>query len=79
MMAGRHVGLLGGTFDPVHLGHLGAALAARQTLSLERVLLIPSNVPPHRPGGPEATGAHRLAMVSLAVGPIDGLEASDWS
>jgi len=77
MMARRRVGLLGGTFDPVHLGHLGAALAARQTLSLERVLLIPSNVPPHRPSGPEASGAHRLAMVSLAVGPIDGLEASD--
>ena len=77
MTAQRRVGVLGGTFDPVHFGHLGAALAARQTLSLDRVLLVPSAFPPHRPEAPEASGPHRLAMVTLAIDGIDGLEASE--
>jgi nicotinate-nucleotide adenylyltransferase len=73
--AGR-IGLLGGTFDPIHLGHLSAAAAAREALGLEHVLLLPSHVPPHRPQ-PLASTPHRFAMVALAVDGRDGLLASD--
>lgn len=69
------IGLLGGTFDPVHLGHLDVARAALQTLSLERVLFIPAHVPPHR-AFPTASGADRLAMVKLAIEDDPQFEAS---
>ena len=60
------LGLFGGTFDPVHLGHLDVAHAARCHLSLDAVWFIPARVPPHR-REPHASAAHRFAMVSLAV------------
>ena len=69
------IGLLGGTFDPVHLGHLDVARAALQSLSLERVLFIPANIPPHR-AFPSASGADRLAMVKLAIQDEPKFEAS---
>ena len=68
-------GLLGGTFDPVHFGHLDVARAARHALALDRVLLIPSRTPPHR-NAPRASGAHRLAMLRLALSGEAGLETS---
>jgi nicotinate-nucleotide adenylyltransferase len=74
--AGR-VGLLGGTFDPVHQGHMAAAEAARRALSLDRVLFVPSHQPPHRPAEPRASAFHRFAMVSLAVASRDEFAASD--
>jgi nicotinate-nucleotide adenylyltransferase len=61
------VGLIGGTFDPIHHGHLAIAEEAREALGLERVLFIPSATPPHRPGRPITEAADRLAMVRLAV------------
>jgi nicotinate-nucleotide adenylyltransferase len=61
------VGILGGTFDPVHLGHLAIAEEARESLGLERVLFVPSAAPPHKPGQPVTPARHRLAMVELAV------------
>jgi nicotinate-nucleotide adenylyltransferase len=61
------VGILGGTFDPVHHGHLVIAEEARESLGLERVLLIPAASPPHKPGRPVTAAAHRLAMAELAV------------
>jgi nicotinate-nucleotide adenylyltransferase len=61
------VGILGGTFDPVHHGHLVIAEEARETLGLERVLLVPAAAPPHKPGRPVTEAAHRLAMAELAV------------
>jgi nicotinate-nucleotide adenylyltransferase len=70
------LGLLGGTFDPVHLGHLDVAHAARRALSLDTVWLIPARVPPHR-REPQASAAHRFAMVCLAVQDQEGLVASD--
>ncbi len=70
-------GILGGTFDPVHEGHVAAAGAACRALSLDRVLFVPSHRPPHRPGDPHASAFHRFAMVSLAVAPHDAYEASD--
>ncbi len=62
------VGILGGTFDPIHLGHLEAASAARRALSLDRILLMPSRTPPHRTAEPRASVFHRFAMAALAAG-----------
>lgn len=69
------IGLLGGTFDPVHSGHLDVARAALQALHLEKVLLIPSRTPPHR-HAPQAKGPDRLAMVRAAIAGEPLLEAS---
>ena len=60
------IGLLGGTFDPVHAGHLDVARAAQHALDLERICLIPSRQPPHRPA-PSASTADRLAMLRAAT------------
>lgn len=70
-------GILGGTFDPVHEGHVAAARAACDALALDRVLLIPSHQPPHRSAQPLASTFHRFAMVSMALGAHPRLEASD--
>ncbi len=59
--------VMGGTFDPIHIGHLAAAEEARQTLGLERVLFMPAGVPPHKPDRAITTSAHRVAMVELAI------------
>jgi nicotinate-nucleotide adenylyltransferase len=61
------IGILGGTFDPIHFGHLDAAEAARTALHLDEIRLIPSHVPPHRSGHPRATAFHRFALVALAI------------
>lgn len=60
------IGILGGTFDPIHNGHLHLALAAQQQLRLDHVRLIPVNIPSHR-SNPVASPAHRLAMLKLAI------------
>jgi len=77
MTLGLRVGLLGGTLDPIHIGHTETARAAREALRLDRVHVLPSNVPPHRAGQPLASGYHRFAMTALAVNDIEGLLASD--
>jgi nicotinate-nucleotide adenylyltransferase len=77
MNVGARVGILGGTLDPVHVGHVETALAARDALTLDRVLLLPSRIPPHRPLQPSASPFHRFAMAALAVNGVDGVEASD--
>lgn len=59
-------GWLGGTFDPIHCGHLDVARAAHAALGLERVTLVPSRIPPHRPQ-PIASAADRAAMANLAA------------
>jgi nicotinate-nucleotide adenylyltransferase len=60
------VGVLGGTFDPVHYGHLRSALELVERLQLEQLRLMPSAQPPHR-AAPQCSAAHRAAMVALAV------------
>jgi len=70
------IGILGGTLDPIHLGHIEAALAAREALRLERVIIVPAQVPPHR-SRPETSPFHRFAMAALAVNGVDGLCVSD--
>ena len=73
----RRLGILGGTFDPVHCGHLDAAVAAHAALALHEVLFVPSHDPPHRPADPRATGFHRLALVALAINDVKARRVSD--
>ena len=73
----QRLGVLGGTFDPVHSGHLDAAAAARSAFGLDEVVFVPSNVSPHRPVNPHASAFHRLALVALAINGIDGYRVSD--
>lgn len=73
---GGPLGLLGGTFDPIHFGHLRLAEEAREALGLERVLLIPSGRPPHR-DAPRSSAADRLAMVRLAAADNAALAVDD--
>jgi nicotinate-nucleotide adenylyltransferase len=60
------IGILGGTFDPVHFGHLRPALDVQQALGLDEVRLVPCHIPPHRPQ-PVADGPQRVAMLEVAV------------
>ncbi len=70
------IGILGGTFDPVHAGHLRLAIEARQRLQLNEVRLIPLHIPPHRPA-PVASNEQRLQMLFSATGNIDGLSIDE--
>ena len=66
-MAEQRIGLLGGTFDPIHLGHLLLAVHSYEELELDRVIFIPAKLPPHKTQ-PVAAAEERLQMVRLAVG-----------
>jgi nicotinate-nucleotide adenylyltransferase len=61
------LGILGGTFDPIHIGHLAVAEEVRERLGLERILFIPAARPPHKAGRPMSTADDRAAMVALAI------------
>jgi nicotinate-nucleotide adenylyltransferase len=61
------IGILGGTFNPIHLAHLRCAEEVREAQRLDRVLFIPSATPPHKPADGLASSTHRLAMVRLGV------------
>jgi nicotinate-nucleotide adenylyltransferase len=65
------IGIFGGTFDPVHYGHLRAALEAKEILQLDDFRLLPAGTPPHRPA-PIADSGQRLAMLRLAVAEYPG-------
>jgi nicotinate-nucleotide adenylyltransferase len=71
------LGILGGTFYPIHLGHLRTAEEIGQELGLEKVYLIPSASPPHKTSEPVAPFHHRLTMAQLAVGDSSLLEVLD--
>jgi nicotinate-nucleotide adenylyltransferase len=68
------LGLLGGSFDPPHFGHLHVARCARDELALDRVRLIPAARPPHKLGRTLAEDGHRLAMLALLKGELSWLE-----
>ncbi len=71
------IGVLGGSFDPVHRGHLALAEGARDALRLDRVLLVPAARQPHKPAGPVASAEDRYAMLRLATRGRRGIELSD--
>jgi nicotinate-nucleotide adenylyltransferase len=73
---GSAIGVLGGTFDPVHHGHLRAAVEAREKLGLDHLRLLPAGNPPHRPD-PLATARQRLEMLRLATRGCPGLDVDD--
>jgi nicotinate-nucleotide adenylyltransferase len=62
-----NIGLFGGTFDPIHRGHLALARAAGERCNLSRILFVPANVPPHKQREPRSAFPHRYAMVALAT------------
>jgi nicotinate-nucleotide adenylyltransferase len=70
------LGLFGGSFDPIHNGHVATVRAAQRALGLDKVLFLPTAVPPHKPGRVLAPAYARYAMVELALLGEEGLEAS---
>ncbi|MGI9080337.1 MAG: nicotinate-nucleotide adenylyltransferase [Acidimicrobiales bacterium] len=79
MGSGRRarIGVFGGTFDPVHVGHLVAAVNVRHALGLDRVLLVVANQPWQKHDRGVSPADYRLEMVAAAAAGVDGLEASD--
>lgn len=72
-----NLGILGGTFDPIHFGHLRVAEEMGEELGLERVYLIPAALPPHKDGQPVTSFQHRMAMTRIAVEGSPLLKALD--
>lgn len=72
------LGLFGGTFDPVHYGHLRPVEAARLELDLPRVLMLPNPQPPHKQSEPLAPYGHRKEMLRLALTEFPALELADF-
>jgi nicotinate-nucleotide adenylyltransferase len=66
-MSERRLGVLGGTFDPIHYGHLRAGDAAETALTLDEIRVIPAHDPPHRTLDPKASAFHRFALCALAL------------
>ena len=66
-MSDRRLGVLGGTFDPIHYGHLRAGEAVEAFLKLDEIRVIPSPDPPHRALDPKASAFHRFALAALAI------------
>jgi len=71
------IGLFGGTFNPVHLGHLRAAVEVRAGFELDEIFLIPAALPPHKVSGEVAAAADRLHMLNLGLGADSGLKVSE--
>jgi nicotinate-nucleotide adenylyltransferase len=75
-MRARRIGILGGTFDPIHSGHIDIGLSAQAVIGLNRLFVITAGAPAHRPP-PIASSYHRFAMAALAVAGREGWRASD--
>ncbi len=71
------IGVFGGSFDPVHIGHLLAAECCREQAGLDRVLFVPTAIQPHKQHRQLASGQHRLEMLALATGGHDAFEVSN--
>ena len=72
------IGLFGGTFNPIHIGHLAVAQTARETMKLDKVIFIPSNWPPHKNTDTLALAKHRFGMVRLAIKDNPHFAISDF-
>jgi nicotinate-nucleotide adenylyltransferase len=72
----ERIGVLGGTFDPIHVGHVAAARAAMDCARLDRVIFMPTGRPPHRPPA-AASAEHRLEMTRLATADEERFDVSD--
>lgn len=74
---GQRIGIFGGTFDPIHVGHLVAAVNARDAVNLDRVIMVVANIPWQKAGTRAvSTAEDRLALVEAAVGDVAALESS---
>ena len=73
----KKMGLFGGAFDPIHSGHIAMAQRLKEQLGLDGVVLMPTNVPPHKIRERMASASHRLAMCRLAVQDLDGFAVSE--
>ncbi len=73
----RKLGILGGTFNPIHYGHLAAAEEVRNRLKLDKILFIPSSLPPHKQDEDVPPAEHRMEMVRLALAGNPAFEPSD--
>ncbi len=72
------LGILGGSFDPVHHGHLILARAAREELELDRVIFVPANISPHKTGAIPTSSVNRLEMLKLALAGEDRFDLEDF-
>lgn len=72
------VGIIGGTFDPIHFGHLITAQAVKEIRNLEKIIFIPCNISPHKKENGNENPFHRYEMISKAVEGIEGFEVSDF-
>ena len=76
--APKKIALFGGTFDPVHLGHIHLARTAVKTLELDQVRLLPCRISPHKPGSTPTPAADRLAMLRLATADLPWAVVDDY-
>ena len=74
------LGIFGGSFDPIHYGHLLLAETCREQCRLDRVLFVPAAVPPHKQSQPPSSARDRIEMIRLAIGGHEQLGPwADWS
>ena len=74
----ERIGVLGGTFNPIHLGHLAIAHMAQESLRLKKVIFVPAHLPPHKNSSRIASTRHRFNMVKLAIQGNPRFEISDF-
>lgn len=73
-----NIGIFGGTFNPVHKGHIKLLKSVMKSVDFDRVIVLPDRIPPHKQADDLASGKDRLNMCKLAFGSIDRVEVSDW-
>ena len=74
----KRIGILGGTFNPIHIGHLTVAQMAAEKMGLDKVIFIPSNLPPHKSGKNVASARNRYQMIKLAIKGNSSFSVSDF-
>ncbi len=72
------IGLFGGSFNPIHKGHINLLISVREKLGLDRIILIPSGTSPHKSSAEYAPACDRLEMCRMACEEYDGIEVSDY-